>query len=203
MTKVETLMADLEDASRIAREGADTPLVGGPIGLMWGILLTATFAIHYMIITQALAISFSSLGFLWISFAVIGGIGSAVLGRKIGKKPGASSISNRVEHYVWIMFAAALGSLAVGILLNQILGTGNYELWTLVLIFGFAGQGLAYGVTAKLTGHGWLHFAAFSGFALAAITMSFYGDNIIYLIAAIGSIVTIIIPSILSIRKAA
>ncbi len=200
MTKTDILVADLAEASRIAKAGENAPLVGGPIGLMWGVLLTAVFAIHYMIISGALALPQQSLAFLWIAFAVIGGVGSAILGRKIDAKPGAASTANRVEQYAWMMFSFTGLSLAVGVILNQILNNGTTELWTLILIFGFAGQGLVYGLTAKLTGHGWLHFAAFGGFTMAAVTMSFYGQNIIYFIAAIGTVFTIIIPSLLSMK---
>ena len=202
MTKTETLIADLEEASRIAKAGEDTPLVGGPIGLMWGILLTTVFAVHYMILARILALPEWSFAILWVGFAIIGGLGSAILGRKVGKSPGAYSTANRVENNVWIMFTAALASLALGVLLNIILAGGTHELWTIILIVGFAGQGLAYGVVAKLTGHGWVHFAALASFTMAAVTMSFYGQNIIYLIAAIGSIFTIIIPSLLSMKAA-
>lgn len=196
------LIADLEQASRIAKAGEDMPLVGGPIGLMWGILLTATFAIHYLILERILDVPEWSFAILWIAFAVIGGLGCLILGRKVDEKPGAASTANRVEKNVWVMFTAALGSVAVGILLNLLLAGGTHELWTIILILGFAGQGLAYGVVAKLTGHGWLHYASFAGCTMAALTMSFYGQNIIYLIAAIGSVFTIIIPSLLSLKAA-
>lgn len=200
MTKSEALMADLAEASRIAKTGEDMPLVGGPIGLMWGILITSALTIHYLIITQTIAISFQSLNFLWVGFAVLGGVGSAILGPKVDKKPGASSLANKVEQNVWIMFAAAMGSLAIGVILNLILGEGNYDLWAFMLIAGFSGQAIAYGVVAKLTGHNWLHFAAFGSFTLAAVSMSFYGQNIIYLVAAIGSFITVVIPSLLSMK---
>lgn len=200
MTKAEVLMADLAEAGRIAKAGEDTPLVGGPIGLMWGILITSVLAIHYMITTQIIALPPQALNFLWIGFVVLGGIGSAILGSKADKKPGAYSTANRVEQNVWIMFSAAMASLVVGVIINLVLGNGGYDLWAFMLIAGFAGQGLAYGVVAKLTGHGWLHFAAFASFAMAAISMSFYGQNVIYLIAALGSFVTVIIPSFLSMK---
>jgi len=196
------ILSDLEHASRIARDGAETPLVGGPIGLMWGILLTTTFAVHYLILERILAVPEWSFAILWICFAVLGGIGSMVLGRKVETRAGAASLLNRTEKYLWIMFTAALGSIAVGVLLNQLLNEGSYELWTFVLIVGFAGQGLVYGVTAKLTGHGWLHFASLGGCIMAAVTMSFYGDTTIYLIAAIGTVITVIIPSLLSMKAA-
>lgn len=202
MTKTD-LMADLDFASQIAKDGANAPLVGGPIGLWWGVLLTFTFSLHYLISTQALAVPHAWLGWLWVSFGVIGSLGSYLLGRRVGQKAGAGSMLNKVESYAWMMFAFTMLSLAIGVLLNLILNDGTVELWTLILIFGFAGQGLVYGLTAKLTGHGWLHFAAFGGFTMAAVTMSFYGDAIVYLIAALGTVITVIIPSVLSIRKAA
>ena len=200
MTKTEILMADLEEASRIARTGEETPLVGGPIGLMWGVLITLVLGLHYMIINQTIAVPLYNLNFLWIAFAVLGGAGSTILGHQADKKPGAYSISNRVEQYVWVMFAAAMGSMAVGVILNLVLGNGSYTSWSFMLVAGFAGQGLAYGVVAKLTGHGWLHFAAFASFTMAAVTMSFYRQNLVYLIAAIGSAVTVILPSLLSMK---
>jgi len=200
MTNTNMLMADLKEAGRIAKAGVETPLVGGPIGLMWGLLITSVLAIHYMIITQIMALPPQALNFLWIGFAIFGGTGSAILGRKADTKPGAHSTANRVEQYVWIMFSAAMASLAVGVIINLVLGSGGYELWAFMLIAGFAGQGLAYGVVAKLTGHSWLHFAAFASFTMAAISMSFYGQNVIYLIAALGSFITVVIPSLLSMK---
>jgi len=193
MTQNEALMADLAEASRIAKTGEDMPLVGGPIGLMWGVLLTTILTFHYMIITQALAISQQNLLFFWLAFVIIGVIGSIILGKKLEKRPGAYSTANRVESYIWTMYGGMMGALSAGVFLNQLLGNGSYELWTLVVIFGFAG---------KLTGQGWLHFASFTSFAMAAMTMSFYNSAIIYLLAALGAFVTIVIPSIMSIRKA-
>lgn len=200
MTKTDILMAEIEEASRIAKAGEDMPLVGGPIGLMWGILITGVLAIHYMIITQLISVPLQSLNFLWLGFAILGGAGSVILGQKADKKPGANTTANKVEQYVWTMFAAAMGSMAVGVILNLILGGGSYTSWAFMLVAGFAGQGVAYGVVAKLTGHGWLHFAAFASFTMAAVAMSFFGQNIIYLIAAIGSFVTVVIPSLLSMK---
>ena len=194
------ILSDLENASRIAKAGEDMPLVGGSIGLMWGILITLIMAIHYLIITQTITLPFHTLNFIWIAFALTGGIGSVLLGQKADKKPGASSVANRVEQYVWVIFAAAMASLAVGVILNLILGKGSYELWSFILIAGFAGQGLAYGVIAKLTGHSWLHFATFGSFTLAAVAMSFYGQSIIYLIASIGAFITIVIPSLVTMK---
>lgn len=197
-----TLLADLDYASAIAKDGANTPLLGGPIGLMWGGLLCVTFLGQWLILTQRLSLPESYIGFLWLGFALIGGTGSTILGRKIEAKAGASSVANRVESYVWMMFAAMMGSLFVGVMLNILLAGGNPKLFDFILIAGFAGQGFAYGVTAKMTGLKWLHLAAFAGFTASAICFVALGQAHLYLIAAIATVVTVILPSLKTMKAA-
>ena len=196
------ILADLEQASRIAREGAETPLLGGPIGLMWGALITATFTLQYLILEQILPLPDYSLAFLWIGFAVLGGLGVLVLGRKQGEKAGSRSAANRVETYVWTMFAGMMMTLAVGIILNQVLSDGTYRLWDIMVVIGFAGQGLAYGVVAKMSKLGWLHLAALAAFIMAAVCFVAYGQTLIYIIAAIGTVFTVILPSLKTMKAA-
>ena len=78
MTKTDALMADLAEASRIAKAGEDMPLVGNSIGLMWGVLITSIFSYQYLILSETLAFPEITLAFAWIAFGVIGGIGSAI-----------------------------------------------------------------------------------------------------------------------------
>lgn len=201
MTK-ENIIADLDYASRLAKEGAETPLLGGPIGLMWGVLLTITFFMQWAILTQTIALPVQTLAYLWIGFAIIGGLGCAVLGSRIEKKTGANSAANRVESYVWIMFAGMMATLFIGVVLNILFQEGTARLFDLILIVGFAGQGLAYGVVAKMSKLKLLHAASFAGFAASALCFSFYGDVAIYLIGSVATLFTIIIPSLLLMKKA-
>jgi len=201
MTK-EQIIADLDYASTLAKEGAQTPLMGGPIGLMWGILLTVTLFTQWLILSRILPWSEQSLGFLWLAFAVIGGLGSFILGRRIDAKPGSNSVANRVETYVWLMFVAMTATLFIGIILNLILQESTPRLFDLMPVIAFAGQGLAYGVVANLTKLGWVRMASLASFAASMICFAVYGTVDIYLIAAIGAIFTIIIPSLISIKKA-
>jgi len=201
MTK-EQLIADLQNASDIARNGANAPLLGGPIGLMWGILITLTLTIHWSIISGHFGWPESSLAILWIGFAILGATGSIILGRKIEQKAGANSVANRVESYVWIMFSAMMATLAFGVILNILLQKGTPKLFDFIVIIGFAGQGLAYGVVAKMTGLKWVHASAMASFISSAICFAALGTGHFYLLAAIATIVTIIAPSFHSMRKA-
>lgn len=202
MTKTETLIADLEEASRIAKAGEDTPLLGGPTGLMWGVLLTLIFGYQYVVLGNKIDVPEITLMYAWIAYGVVGGIGSYVLNRQMKGKPGATSVANRVEQYVWTMFVGALAAIIIGTVLNMLFGNGNQSIWNVVLPFAFAGQGIAYGVTAKISGQKIMHIASFLAMSFAAISMMVVTEPVVYLVGSIGSFVTIVIPSLISMKQA-
>ena len=191
------ILADLEEASRIAKSGEDMPLLGSSIGLMWGILITVVLLYQYLILSGRIGLPEMTLFFAWIGFGIIGGIGSTILGRAADRKPGTNSVNNRVESYVWIMFAGSMGALTVGVFLNMLFGGGNQTVWNTVLIFVFAGQGIAYGVVAKLTKLRLLHITSFASFTFSSLAFLFVDKLEVYLLAAIGAVVTIIIPNLI------
>jgi len=201
MTK-EQILADLDYASSLAKEGAETPLLGGPIGLMWGVLLSAVFFGQWGILSGTFGMPPSALAFMWIAFAIIGSAGSIILGRRMDNRPGANSVANRVECYVWIMFSGFMIALFLGVVANIFLSKGGPELFNHLVVAGFAGQGLAYGIIGKLTRIGWIKLASLAGFAASILCFAVVGDIKVYLIAAIATLFTVALPSIISIRNA-
>ena len=195
MSNQETL-DDLNYATALAKSGNEAPLMGGPIGLMWGILISATLFAHWSIITGRLGIELQYLWLLWISFSAVGGMGSAILGRRVGRKAGAHSMANRIEHAVWTMFSLMLGCLWAGIVISLLLGMGSVGLFDLVPIVGFAGQGLAYGVIAKISHHKWLGYASGAAFVSSILCMPAFGQPGLYLLAAIATLFTVVLPSL-------
>jgi len=175
MTK-EQILADLDYASALAKDGANTPLLGGSIGLMWGILLTLILGYQYGILAEKINLPPESLAIAWIAYGIIGGVGSTILGRRIDRMPGASSINNRVETYVWIMFVGAIITCAAGSMLNMTFGKGDQTVWITVLVFAFAGQGMAYGIMAKLAKEKILHIASFISFVFSAVVFMLIHD---------------------------
>jgi len=196
MTK-EQMLADLDYASQLAKDGANTPLLGGSIGLMWGILLTLILGYQYLILAQKISSPPETLAIAWIAYGLIGGTGSAILGRRIDRMPGANSVNNRVETFVWIMFVGAIVTTAIGSILNMLLGQGDQTVWNTVLVFAFAGQGMAYGIVAKLAKEKILHLASFASFAFSAVVFMMIHDPVIYLIGSIGAVITIILPNLI------
>ena len=100
------------------------------------------------------------------------------------------------------MFAGSMGALTVGVFLNMLFGGGNQTVWNTVLIFVFAGQGIAYGVVAKLTKLRLLHITSFASFTFSSLSFLLVDKVEVYLLAAIGAAVTIILPNlILKLRR--
>ncbi|MDA8708800.1 hypothetical protein N9M10_05425 [Hellea sp.] len=67
MTK-EQILADLDYASSIAKDGANTPLLGGPIGLMWGCLVVPTLIAHGAIMEGLINLPQDKIGFIWMAY---------------------------------------------------------------------------------------------------------------------------------------
>jgi len=200
MTK-DQIIADLDYASTLAKEGAQTPLLGGRIGLMWGLLLALVFFGQWAILSKTVALPESAIGIMWMAFAVIGGFGSAIMGRQIDAKPGANSVANRVETYVWIMFVGFMITMFVGVILNMLLQKSGPHIFDYMVIAGLAGQGMAYGVVAKLTKLKWVHTASFASFTASAVCFSMLGNVNIYIVGSIAALVTIVVPSLISLKK--
>ena len=200
MTKNQ-ILDDLTYASTLAREGATSPLLGGRIGLMWGILLSVVLTLQWAILSQVISLPYESLLYIWIACVVTGSVGSMVMGRKIDGLDGARSAANRVEKYVWIMFSAMMGSLFAGVLLNIHFTGGKTGLYGLLVIVGFAGQGLAYGVVALMSKANWLRAASFASFFVSALCFAVYGRVLLYLIGGLACLCIIVIPSLISIKK--
>ena len=195
MTNEQTI-DDLNYAAALAKSGNETPLMGGPIGLMWGILISATLFSHWAIINGVVSIGPQYLWALWLGFAAVGGIGSGILSRRLDTREGTNSMANQIEQALWIRFSAMAGSLWLGIVISMFMGTGSVALFDLVPIVMLAGQGLVYGVTAKFSNHQWLNHASWASYSSVLIAFSAYGQPHFYLVAAGAALVTVVLPSL-------
>ena len=197
----QNVIDDLKYARDLAQEGVNTPLVGGRIGLMWGILLAIVFFAQWAVLSKVLTIPVSNLIYFWIAFAVIGGAGTALLGRKAAEMEGAHSVGNKVDGTVWGMFSLMMGTLFLGVLLNVALNSGSPTLFSVMLPVGFAGQALAYGLVARISKIRWMNLAMLANCLCSIICFVFYGSVTVYLIGSIGVILTVVIPSLIIIKQ--
>lgn len=195
------ILDDLNYASALAKEGASAPLVGGKIGLMWGCLLSVTLTMQWAIMSQTIQLPLESLFYVWFSFAVIGGLGCAILSRESEGMDGAQSVANRVEKYVWIMFSVMMGTLFLGVLVNVLFLGGDTSLYNLMVVVAFAGNGLAYGVVALMSNERWVFAASFASFVTAFIGLTVFQEPVLYLVGGVACVFTIVVPSLISIKN--
>lgn len=200
MTKAD-ILNDLDYVKTLAEEGRNAPLLGGRIGLMWGLLLAITFTGHWFIASGAAGLHQKWLMFLWIGFGVIGGLGSAVLGRSIAGKAGLTTTGNRAERIIWSSFGLAMLICFAGIFVNVILNKGTVLSFDLMLVLGWAGQGLAYLSVARLSGDTQLKIPAIMAFCTAFAVLIFYGGTTIYLISAVSALITVVLPGLAQMRR--
>ncbi|MDG1473573.1 MAG: hypothetical protein P8Q37_01625 [Porticoccaceae bacterium] len=192
----EQLINDLNYATDLAKSGQEAPLVGGPFGLMWGVLLSATLTSHWAIVSGTFNLPLDNLWKLWIGFAVVGSIGSAILGSKVNAKPANTSTANKVEQSVWQLFSVMLGTVWVGIVMSMIFGSGTPQLFDFIVAMGFGGQGLAYAHTARMSHNKWLIYPGIASFVACAMSMALHGHVELYLFAGIITVFTVVLPSL-------
>ncbi|PHR57431.1 MAG: hypothetical protein COA43_12090 [Robiginitomaculum sp.] len=204
MTKIEILddLAYVKSTyiKSMAEEGKNVPLLGGNIGLMWAILSTITLLLHWAIIAKHINISFEYIGFIWMVFGITGGILTTILGKKIDKKPGASSVANRVSSTLWPSISVLIFTYAIAVGISHILAKNTPLLFDTIPAFAFGCHFLAYTLIAKISGQKWMYSFAMIALALVPICMYFLGNTTLYLIATLGVFTVGVIPSLISIK---
>ena len=189
------LMDNLDYASQIAKDGANTPLLGGRIGLMWGSLLVLTLLAHGLTSLALLPIPPSAIGFFWLTFGVLGGLLTWVLGRGIEDMPGAHSTTNRVEQATWSATTLMLFGMGISVAISVFYLGKPYWLFDIVLAAAFGTYIINYYVLAKVTGMKSLYMPMIIGFGMMVFTLIFVGQPFIYLAAAFGVLFTAVLPA--------
>ena len=200
MTKTE-ILGDLDYIKTMAEEGHNAPLLGGPIGLMWGILSSITLLVHWAVLIGHISLPVQNIGVIWMVFGITGGVLSMFMGRKISSKSGASSVGNRVESAVWISSTILIFVYVFSIVLSYVAAKNTALLFDTIPAFAFGCQFLCYSVIAKMSDQKWLWLISLLSLAFVPICMFLLGNPELYIAASLGVILTVIAPALLSIRN--
>ncbi len=192
----EKMQEDISWIRQLAEDGRNAPLSGGSISIWWAVLTSAMMLIHWATLSGYMPFSIAYIGFGWISYAVIGFIGTMVLAKKIKKAGGGNSIGDRVSSASWAMFGAGITSFFIGCVLAVFVVDSPYWLFNLLLPVAFIGYGIAHGVTAMIARKSSSGRAAILSFVLATLMMLLLTNPAIYLLAAIGVLLVILPPAI-------
>lgn len=198
----ETLLKDLENASRIAREGESAPLLGGPIGLMWAILTTVALMTHGAVLAGWIDIPISMAGLIWATQGILGVILTGILGRRISKKPGCHSFANRAAEGAWIAGIIMIATFAISLVVANFMGRTETVDFNFIAPAAFAISAVINGMLARLTGYGYLKFSAVMSGVATAVTLIMVRQPEMYFVAGALLILSGVIPSLIENRRA-
>lgn len=124
----EDALSDLAYVRTLAEEGRRAPLLSGAHFVGWGLLVAGALAGHGVIVNSVAPSGELGLllGLLWGGFGLVGGVMSALLQRRLTKRPGANAVSNRADRAIWSGASLILAALAVGAL-GHMAFTGDFS----------------------------------------------------------------------------
>jgi len=183
------LAKDINYLISLAEEGRAAPPSGGAFGLWWGLLTPLVFIAHWGVLTGRW-LEPAMLGWLWLSYIVIGSIGTFVIIAATRDAEGASAVNNRVSGMAWGMMGLMTGLYTGGVFLGVAFGQAPIAAFDTILGVAFSGYAIAHFLTGKLTRDGIsLVFALIS--AIGVLAVGYYiGQPVLYLIAAAFAFVT-------------
>ncbi len=200
MTK-SNILDDIDYVKTLAEEGKNAPMLGGRIGLWWGILLCMALFSHWATLRGISPLAVEMLGLIWLIFGVVGGIGAFILGRSLTYKPGASSVNNRVAEALWTGNTILLFVYSLSALFSAALGKTDYSIMDTIMPVAFGLYALTAYVLAKISSD--KHYLIISSIALVFVPIGLFllGTPNLYLVAIIGIVLTSVIPSIIELRN--
>ncbi|WP_371396267.1 hypothetical protein [Fretibacter rubidus] len=200
MTKSD-LIADLNYASAIAKDGAHGPLLGGSIGLMWGVLIIPTLIFHGLTMMGKTPIPLENIGLVWAAYGLIGGILNGILGRRVGRKAGAGSTLNKVSGAMGISMGVIIFSYAIATV--YVTATQGLPIFTYatIMVLAFALGCMNFATLAKITGQRYLKIGALISGIFMVICMMNVTTISVYFIAAFGVLCTQVIPGIIEMNN--
>jgi hypothetical protein len=194
----EDLLQDLSYARTLAEEGRHAPLVGGAYLILFGVLLVICYGAQYYILTTG-ALHQAAVGMVWFGFGLCATVGVLALGMRTRRMPGVNSVGNRAERIVWQGAALAIGAVVAGSVLRGIL-LGDFTATNVIMAAGFGLYGVALWATAGLSGYAWLRAFAWLAFSVSGTLWFFMDASWALLVAAIGSVLVLLIPGIIMMR---
>lgn len=191
---------DLAYVRQLSESGARAPLIGGRFMAWWGLLTTIAWTIQHFAINGAFGRSGQVFVILWVSYTAIGLAGQALLTRSMPDLAGGGSAGNLAARSVWTAGAAAIASMAVGVIVlsGGEMGPRAFD-W--IVPVAFAVYACALIVSGTLAG---ARIAIVAGYG-AALLVGVYAAVILdpnrYLVAAAGAAVTVLLPGLLLLAR--
>ena len=197
--KSETMTDDLAFVRQLAEEGATTPALTGRFSVWWGALLTVMLVVHWSSVSGFGPVSGGQIGFVWLGMAIIGVIGASILGRNLDEKPGAYGPVNRVASRIWPVIGCGIFAYVGAIVFVVAVRGQSPVLFDTIMPAAFLLYGAASMAENVLTRSGSLIVPVLCIVFCAAL-VALVALPAQYLVAALGVVLTQVVPGILTLR---
>lgn len=197
------LKDDLAYVRALAEEGRDTPLTNGLFYVIWGVLIGGAALVTYL---SAIGVfgGFSVGIWLWVGVIAAGWILCFTVGKRVGGKPGVSTLGNRTARSVWM----GVGIFVTSYWLTMLLAHDNYTaygvppyfLFNLMFPIAFGAFGVAFFATATAGRLDWMRWFALAAWGFSAGSLFLLGSATQALVSALGCFVCAVVPGVLLMR---
>lgn len=195
------LAEDLDFVRTLAEEGRHAPLLGGSFLMFWGTLNGLAYGLHWALVSDLIVADpdwhFAA---LWTSYGVIAAFGSSLLAARSRRLPGASSLGNRVESAAWRGAGLGIMAVVVGAIGHMIFARDTLAV-DVAPPAVFALYGAALMITAIVSREQWLGRFAVLSYLIAIVLGVFLSASWFYLLASVGSVVVLLAPGFVLLRK--
>lgn len=198
--QMQAIRDDLAYMRALADEGRRTPLLGGSILIAAGLIYAPAALAHWAVLAGVLDVERTVLNVIW-GVAVAGFlIALFVLKARLGGKPGAWSMANKVSGAAWGGLGGA--SFAIGLsLFAAVYRTGDWIFMSLFPPVILALYGTAWIVGAALSDRAWMKWVAVASFAAAAVSGLLIGTTEQYLFYAAAMFLLSTPPGLAMVRQ--
>lgn len=199
----DNLADDLAYVRGIAEQADKTPSLSGRYSLWWSGLAVLALIAHWATITQTVTLLAPNMvGLVWMTFGIVGGIGSGVIAWTLRNHPGKGAAGNKVDRYTWQVSSVGLFLFAISIAVTVAIRDDiTPMLFDMILPTAFLMHAVAYAGSAAFERSGAKWVPVISSLVLAAVSVYFVGTAELYLIAAVGVILIWAVPGIGQLRN--
>lgn len=199
--QMQNVRDDIAFMRALASEGQRTPLLGGAILLGAGLIFGIASIAHWAFITGLLGTSseWVMLG-IWVTAGVAFTILLTLVNRRIGRKPGARSPTNKAAGAAWSSVGISIFFIFLSFAAVSFQEKSAAVLATFPSVI-FALYGAGWAVASAMTGKKWLFWLALGSWFAAPILGWLAMNPIQYLVYAGALFLLMSLPGLILLRQ--
>ena len=198
---IESIRADVSYMRALAEDGRRTPLLGGAVLVAAGLIYGAASLAHWSIVADIVDVTPAALSVIWGVAVVAFIVALVTIKRRMVGAPGAAAANNQAYGTAW----GGLGGATFGIAAALIVAAVKMENTIFIGLFPPAilcVYGGAWLITAGLSGRAWPRYVGFASIALGVFTAWLVGEDVQWLVYALGLLLFATVPGYVMMRDA-